>query len=151
MKKITLISLLTLLTVTVASCADTLTSQPKTTTLTTEQALTQLKGTWLIEYIMDKPVIDRSPARLTFSDNNSISGSASCNNLNSSYELDGQRISIKPAATTRRMCAQALMEQEQRLLTNLVQVYRFEINNDMLFLFSQNNALVYKASKTYSK
>lgn len=39
----------------------------------------ELSGIWYIEYIGDRPVIDRSPARIQFTEDGAINGNASCN------------------------------------------------------------------------
>jgi heat shock protein HslJ len=50
-----------------------------------------------------------------------LTGSAGCNNYVASYLLDGQALSVGPAASTRKMCGapQGIMEQEQAYLAIL--------------------------------
>lgn len=49
---------------------------------------------------------------LAFSADGSVSGNAGCNNYMGSYTLDGDKITIGPLATTRKMCAEDVMQQE---------------------------------------
>ena len=50
-----------------------------------------------------------------------LSGSAGCNDYTASYKTDGSKISIGPAATTRKMCSEPpnVMEQETQYLQAL--------------------------------
>ena len=50
-----------------------------------------------------------------------LSGSASCNNYMATYTVDGDGITIGPAASTRMMCAdpEGVMEQEMAYLASL--------------------------------
>ncbi len=108
-----------------------------------------LIGTWQVEYIADKPVIDRSPAQLTFSAQNKISGSASCNNIVSSYIIDNTKnaVSFTPAAMTRKMCPEALMEQELRFANSLPKVSYYKVNSGILYLTDNENNQLFKASR----
>ncbi len=56
---------------------------------------------------------------LTFADGK-VLGSAGCNTFRASYTADGNRLSIGPAATTRKACpADGVMEQERQFLAAL--------------------------------
>jgi heat shock protein HslJ len=48
-----------------------------------------------------------------------VSGSAGCNDYNGSYKLDGDQVTIGPLATTRKACEQDVMDQEAAFLTAL--------------------------------
>lgn len=106
-----------------------------------------LLGRWQIEWIQDRPVIDRSPAHLIFQNESQLSGSASCNAMTTQYKVEGNLLSIQNSATTRMMCAPALMEQEMRLLTTLPIVHHFAIENSLLHLYDSHGKLAIKASK----
>lgn len=66
-----------------------------------------------------------------------VSGSAGCNSYSAPYELDGDHISVGPAATTRMFCGEpeGIMEQENQYLEALQSVVTFEINADVLEMF----------------
>ena len=81
---------------------------------------------------------------LFLSDGN-LSGSAGCNNYTASFQTDGQAITIGPAATTRKMCAEpaGVMEQEAQFLAALGAAKRYEIQMDrMIFFDEQGSRLV---------
>ncbi len=119
----------------------------KTSPVPPQYAQKQLTGTWHIEYIQDKPVIDRSPARLVFQNKSKLSGSASCNNIHASYQKNNNQLSIDKTAITRKMCPEALMEQEQRFLAALSQINHYKIERGLLYLFDAQNNLMLKAAK----
>lgn len=56
-----------------------------------------------------------------FSEEGQLSGNASCNQYNTTYETDGNKIKIGPAAVTRMLCSEpdGIMEQEARYLAAL--------------------------------
>lgn len=85
-------------------------------------------GEWVVEDINGGGIIDRSRVTLNFWQDGRVTGRASCNNLMGQYQLSGEGLSIGQVATTRMACAPALMEQEQRVLGNLAQVQRFDVD-----------------------
>ena len=95
-----------------------------------------ISGSWLVEWIAERPVVEYSPASLTFGEEGRLSGNASCNRIMATYTVDGDRLTIGPARATRMLCPPALMEQEQRFLAALEEVARAEIRNELLYLYS---------------
>jgi heat shock protein HslJ len=65
-----------------------------------------------------------------------LAGSAGCNRYRASFENDGDTMSIGPAASTRRLCAQpeGIMEQESAFLALLEDVATYSINGNKLDL-----------------
>ncbi|MCJ8319834.1 MAG: META domain-containing protein [Colwellia sp.] len=114
---------------------------------------TNLQGSWLVEFIEQRPVIDRSPASITFTEDGRLSGNSSCNRLMSSYQLtkatDGSnsKLHFSQAAGTMMMCAETLMNQEQRFLTALTKVTQVTIEHGLLMLTDDNHQVIFKASK----
>ncbi|KGJ90030.1 META domain-containing protein [Colwellia psychrerythraea] len=108
----------------------------------------RLAGSWMVSAIQDKPVIANSKAKLVFSEENKLSGSASCNNISTSYSSHNSTLKIAPIATTRKMCAPALMKQEAIFLQSLSKVKRFQVNNGELSMFDQQGMLQLKAKRT---
>jgi heat shock protein HslJ len=88
-------------------------------------AAIQLTGEWQVEDIGGMGVIDNSNVTLDFSEPGRIAGSAGCNNYTATLEA-GDGLSIGPAAATRKMCPEALMNQEQRFFQALASVTRYE-------------------------
>jgi len=77
-----------------------------------------------------------------FGEDGSLNGSAGCNNFMTSYTLDGQNITIQPAATTRKMCTgEGVMEQETQFLTALTTAATWNISGEVLELRTADGAL----------
>ena len=77
-----------------------------------------------------------------FGEDGSLNGSAGCNNFMTSYTLDGQNITIEPAATTRKMCpGEGVMEQETQFLTALTTAATWNISGEVLELRTADGAL----------
>lgn len=79
-----------------------------------------------VEWIGERPLIDNSMLTLKLLDANRASGMAGCNTWTAEYQLKGEHLSLRNIATTRKLCAPALMEQEQRFLTALADIQRWE-------------------------
>lgn len=132
------LSLLIIISTTLAACSSAKT-EPKPETL---------PGNWLVNTIQDKAVIANSSAQLSFHPENKLSGSASCNNISSNYSVQNNSLTIGAIATTRKMCAPALMEQESHLLQALSKVKRFQLNNGKLSLYNQQGTIQLEAKRT---
>lgn len=77
-----------------------------------------------------------------------VGGSAGCNRYFAGYTVEGASIAIEPPASTRKMCAEAVMQQEQAYLAALPTAATFTIQGDELELRTADGALVasYRAS-----
>ncbi len=72
-----------------------------------------------------------------------LNGSAGCNNFMTSYTLDGDTITIQPAATTRKLCpGEGIMEQETQFLSALTTAATWTISGNELELRTADGALV---------
>jgi len=80
------------------------------------------------EWIGERPLIDRSHLTITFAADGRAHGNAGCNHWFAGYTLKGQALNFDPAGSTRKLCAPALMEQEQRFLAALEEVQRWDFN-----------------------
>ncbi|WP_374441929.1 META domain-containing protein [Pseudomonas panipatensis] len=85
--------------------------------------------TYRVEWIGERPLMDRSYLTLTLDGQGRAYGSAGCNHWFASYQLDGDKLSFGHAGSTMKACAPALMEQEQRFLKALGDVQRWEITD----------------------
>ena len=94
----------------------------------------ELQGTWNIEVVADKPVIDYSPAQLIFAEEGNLSGNNSCNNFFGSYTIDGDNVRLMPAGNTMKACVDALMDQEQRVMTAMPEVTNASLAKGKLLL-----------------
>ncbi len=107
-----------------------------------------LIGEWQIESIAGRPVIDYSPARISFSEDNKLAGNASCNRFFGSYILKGNKLKIgSPMGVTMMMCAEALMDQEGRMIKALEAVDLMRFENGLLVLEDIHQQEMIRASR----
>jgi putative lipoprotein len=77
-------------------------------------------GPWRVEDVNGGGVIDNARLDMTFDVTElRISGHAGCNSFSGSFVETGPVVKIGPLATTRKMCAPALMDLEGKLLSAL--------------------------------
>lgn len=79
-------------------------------------------------------VAEGTTIHASFGEDGSLRGSTGCNSYTSSYELDGNTIAIGPAATTRKMCPDEIMQQEADFLAALSSAATWEIRGGRLQL-----------------
>jgi len=91
-------------------------------------------GQWRVEYIADRGVVDRSPARLQFNEDGKLNGNASCNRFFANYQLAAGQLTVDSIGSTKMLCHQALNEQETRFLTALPGVHNVSIEHGILSL-----------------
>lgn len=73
-----------------------------------------------VEWIGERPLMDYSYLNIILDRDNKAYGLAGCNYWSANYQLQANKLSFTtPIATTKRQCAPALMEQEQRFLKAL--------------------------------
>lgn len=84
--------------------------------------------TYRVEWIGERPLIDRSHLTITLGEDGRAYGSAGCNHWFASYRRDGDTLRFEQPGATRKLCAPALMEQEQRFLEALGQVQRWDVS-----------------------
>ena len=89
-------------------------------------------------------VLNGTEITAIFGEDGGLSGFAGCNNYSSAYEVDGDAITIGPAAATRKFCAEpeGTMEQEAAYLAALETAASFRIEGDSLELRAEDGALV---------
>jgi heat shock protein HslJ len=84
-----------------------------------------------------------------FGEGGQLAGSAGCNDYTTSYELNGSKITIGPAASTMMECPEpeGIMEQEIAYLTALATANTYEVEGDELRLLNAEGlkAAVYTA------
>lgn len=87
-----------------------------------------LRGTeWVVEDIGGRGIIDSSRVTLNFLADQRVAGRASCNQFSGGWTLTGEGLEFARMASTRKACAPALMNQEDRFLSLLGEVRRFDI------------------------
>lgn len=80
---------------------------------------------------------------MAFANDGRIGGSTGCNRYGATYVQDGPKLSLGPAAATRKRCAdpERIMEQEQQFLQALQTVASARIDGDRLELRTEAGAL----------
>jgi len=82
---------------------------------------------WVVEDIGGRGIIDSSRVTLNFQADQRVSGRASCNQFSGGWNLSGEGVGFTRMASTKRACAPALMSQENRFLSLLGEVRRFDV------------------------
>jgi heat shock protein HslJ len=89
-----------------------------------------------------------STVTLNFGTDGTVFGSAGCNSFNSGFEQSGGTVKFKPAATTRKMCPDpAVMEQEQAFLNALVASTSVQLEGGQLVFRDAGGAMQVTATK----
>ncbi len=86
-------------------------------------------------------VMNGTELTANFGADGQLSGSAGCNNYTASYQTDGSTITIGPAASTKKACEQAVMDQEQQYLAALSTAATYRIDGNQLELRTAAGAL----------
>ncbi|MBA4288369.1 MAG: META domain-containing protein [Pseudomonas sp.] len=94
----------------------------------TPEAQLETEHTYRVEWIGERPLIDRSNLTIIFGQDGRAYGNAGCNHWFADYTLDGKTLTFSTPGSTRKLCAPALMEQEQRFLSSLSQVQRWDFS-----------------------
>jgi len=90
----------------------------------------QTERSYSVEWIGERPLVDRSHLTLTFGEDGRAYGHAGCNHWFAQYTAKGEQLGFDFPGSTRRSCAPALMEQEQRFLDALGSVRRWDVSSD---------------------
>lgn len=88
-------------------------------------------------------VLDGTTLSLRFQADGTLSGSAGCNNLTSSYEAANGQLRVNPVGTTRRHCSDppGIMEQEARFVAALESAATYRIEAGWLVLHSEDGSV----------
>lgn len=84
---------------------------------------------YVVEWIGERPLIDSSHLTVTLGSDGRAYGSAGCNHWFAPYRLEGTALTFGTPGSTRKLCAPALMEQEQRFLLALAHVQRWDLSD----------------------
>jgi heat shock protein HslJ len=87
---------------------------------------------WMLEDIGGAGVIDNLESPVQFNPIGTVSGHAGCNRFSGSAALGAGTLDVGPLAATRRACAAAVMDQEQRFLDALARAAAWRIGDDGL-------------------
>ena len=88
----------------------------------------QQERSYVLEWIGERPLMDYSHLTLTLAEDGRAYGNGGCNHWFAQYSLQGDKLSFGAIGSTRKMCAPALMEQEQRFFKALATVERWDVS-----------------------
>jgi heat shock protein HslJ len=83
-------------------------------------------------------------------DSLSLKGFAGCNAVMGSYTVENNMLTFSKVASTRKYCAPA-MDQEQAYIESLALVVSYKIKGERLFLYGQNEKLLFELESVYLK
>ena len=81
----------------------------------------------------------RHPGFTLLADGRKVQGSAGCNRMTGTYQLDGQKLKFGPLATTRMACP--AMQTETAFLKALEATTRYEVSGSSLTLYGADTAV----------
>ena len=113
-----------------------------------------LVGTaWLADDIGGRGVVDRVQSTLEFTKPGQAGGLAGCNRYFGPMILEGNTISFGNLASTRKMCPESVMGQEQRFLQALSMAKRLELTHEgqILQMYADDGAPVLRFSRVVEK
>lgn len=86
-------------------------------------------------------VVEGSTITAIFGTDGSLTGNGGCNNYNTTYKTDGNKITIQPAASTMMACADDVMKDEANYFNALTKATTYTISNGELELRDDSGAL----------
>lgn len=89
-----------------------------------------LERTFQIEDVSGRGIVDSSNVTLMFGADGRFSGSTGCNTVFGPYEITGAALEFGPLASTKKLCAPSLMNQEQAVLSVLSRATRVELDRE---------------------
>lgn len=94
---------------------------------------------WLVQSIAGHEAAEGVASTVRFGSDGRVTGDAGCNRFGGSYTLDGDRLEVGPLATTKRMCPDEIMTQEDRFLELLGTPLRFELTTEGFVLLDPDD------------
>lgn len=88
-------------------------------TLQSKSTIDLTGGTWRVEDISARGVVDNSQTSLQFSADGQVSGRGGCNQYTGSYTRAGNTLTFGPLAVTQMACVPALGDQEKKFFSVL--------------------------------
>ncbi|KRP61303.1 META domain-containing protein [Pseudomonas trivialis] len=83
---------------------------------------------YVVEWIGERPLMDDANLTVTLGADGRAYGNGGCNHWFAPYTVNGDTLSFGKIGSTRKLCAEALMEQEQRFFQALQSVQRWDIS-----------------------
>ena len=79
-----------------------------------------------------------------FGENGTLTGSGGCNTYSSTYQTNGNRLTIQPISATQKMCDPEVMDQEQAFFAALQSAATFSVDGGQLIIWDYIGANVLK-------
>ena len=104
--------------------------------------------TWVAEDIDQQGVIDNLQSRLQIVSTAEVAGHGGCNSYHGPAELaSATSLRFGLFATTRMMCAPAVMDQERKFLDALSRAHSARTENELLFLLDESGVAILRFSR----
>ena len=107
----------------------------------------ELTGSWMAEDIEGRGVIDMLQSTLSFEADGKVTGNAGCNRFFGQAEIEGDKLSFGPFGTTRKSCAPAVNDQEQRFLAALAKAASYSFDKGLLFIADAKGKTLLRLSR----
>lgn len=107
----------------------------------------RLTGPWLVEDIGGAGVLDNARTTIVFEADGRVFGSGGCNRYRARAQIGAQSLQIGPAATTRKACVPALMNQEGRFFAALTKVRSHLLEGGFLFLRNESGETLLRLTR----
>ncbi|MBD9558379.1 META domain-containing protein [Ensifer sp. ENS03] len=130
--------------ITAVSCACVAIEMASMQPVAAENVPPQLVATWLAEDIGGGGVIDNLQSTLEIREDGTYGGMAGCNHFTGTFSLSGSKITFGPAASTRKMCVPAVMNQEQKFLKALSNELSWSVEGSKLVLGKAGGGIALK-------
>jgi putative lipoprotein len=98
----------------------------------------ELKGAWLLEDLAGRGVMDIVQTTIAFDAEGGVSGSGGCNRFNGSYTFEDGRLVFSPMAATKKMCPEAVMNQEDGFHRSLGVNRKVAIDGPYLLIYIED-------------
>jgi len=92
-------------------------------------------GTWVLEDLAGRRVVDEAQATLEFTGDGMVSGHGSCNRFRGPVVVAGDSIEFGPLVATRMFCGEAVTNQEMTYLATLNAAERWNIREPFLYIY----------------
>lgn len=100
---------------------------------------------WTLKTLRGNTLVEATAITLEFRDD-SLGGSAGCNSYRGNVTVDGDTLAVSPLITTRKACAEDVMEQELIYLRFLQSVTTFEATDTTLTLIAGEERLEFTSA-----
>ena len=91
---------------------------------------------WVLRNIGSLPAVKGFKTTIAFSEDNQISGNAGCNQYFGSYELSEESFNVSGIGSTKKMCPENIMTQEDNFLITLEGANSVKLFGDNLVIYS---------------